>query len=61
MIDHIEIITPISLSVFDPSIRCRITLRLTCNMKLQKFPLDRQTCLLKMESCEYRDGLSNIC
>ena len=34
----------------------RLTLRLECPMKLQKFPLDNQTCIINIGSC-----MSHIC
>ncbi len=33
---------------------CRISLTLSCPMKLHKFPLDTQQCSMQMESCEYK-------
>ena len=31
----------------------RLTLRLECPMKLQKFPLDNQTCIINIGSCKF--------
>ena len=32
----------------------RITLTLSCPMKLHKFPLDTQTCHIQLESCKFK-------
>ena len=32
---------------------CRISLTLSCPMDLKLYPLDKQTCSLKMASCKY--------
>ena len=31
----------------------RLTLKLECPMKLQKFPLDNQTCAINIGSCKF--------
>ena len=35
---------------------CRISLTLSCPMDLKLYPLDKQTCSLKMASCKYPDS-----
>ena len=32
----------------------RLTLKLSCDMKLTKFPMDNQTCPVHIQSCEYK-------
>lgn len=32
---------------------CRITTTVACNMDLTKYPMDKQTCTLQLESCKH--------
>ena len=36
----------------------RVSLVLTCTFHLEKFPMDNQTCWVKMESCKYHTKVS---
>lgn len=38
----------------------RLTLRLECPMKLQKFPLDNQTCTINIGSCKKTNRKKNL-
>ena len=31
----------------------RYTLRMSCHMRLQNYPFDKQQCFMRIESCEY--------
>jgi len=37
---------------------CRITTTVACNMDLTKYPMDKQTCTLQLESCKKTHAFS---